>query len=292
MPATKNKNRTILVSGATGLQGGAVLRHLRDKGFPVRALTRNSDQPQARAITGHGVEVVRGDLNDQASLVRALDGMYGAYSVQMARQEDLEGEIQQGIRFADAAKRLDVSHFVYSSVASADQQTGIPHFDSKFRIEQHIRGTGMHYTIVRPVFFMENWLGMRQSIENGEVSSPLSPTTRLQMIAVDDIGEIVALAFQRTGKFRDRVFEIAGDDLSMEELALAFSRVLAREVRYVQTPWDEFEKKAGPEITRMYRWFEEQGYHVDISSVREEHPGLRSFGQWMNSYWHSAVRTA
>ncbi len=292
MPANKNKNRTILVSGATGHQGGAVLRHLREKGFGVRALTRNPDEPKARALIGHGVEVARGDMDDEGSLTRALDLMYGAFSVQSTSHAEGERETRQGIQFADAAKRSGISHFVYSSVASADQQTGIPHFETKFRVEQHLRGTGMHYTIVRPVYFMENWLGMRENIENGTIGLPLSPATRLQMIAVDDIGEIVTLAFEHSGKWRDRIFEMAGDELSMEEVAQTFTRILGREVQYRQVPWEEFEKKAGKEITSMYRWFEEKGYRVDISSVRQEHGGLKSFGQWINSYWHSATRTA
>jgi uncharacterized protein YbjT (DUF2867 family) len=184
MPTDKKyKNRLILVTGATGHQGGASLRHLRERGFPVRVLVRNPDDPKARALLGHGAEVARGDLEDQDSLVRALDGAYGVHSVQNWRGSDIEGEIRQGTHLADAAKRSGTSQFVYSSVASADQQTGIPHFDSKFRIEEHIRGTGMRFTIVRPAFFMENWLAMRQAIEDGTLSLPLKSETRLQMIA-------------------------------------------------------------------------------------------------------------
>src|SRR6185503_12374994 len=96
-------------------------------------------------------------------------------------------------------KRSRISHFVFSSVGSADRRTGIPHFDSKFRIEEHLRGTGLRYTILRPVFFMENWLGMRDTIESGTLALPLSPETRLQMIAVDDIGIFVTMALEHPG---------------------------------------------------------------------------------------------
>jgi uncharacterized protein YbjT (DUF2867 family) len=182
----KNKDKLILITGATGNQGGASLPHLRERGFPVRALTRNPIQPRARLLVGPGAEVVRGDLEDEISLIRALDGVYGVHSVQNWRSSDIEGEIRQGTHLADAAKRVRTSHFVYSSVAAADQRTGIPHFDSKFRIEEHIRSSGMRYTIVRPAFFMEDWLywmGMRQRIEGGTLSLPLTPETRLQMVA-------------------------------------------------------------------------------------------------------------
>lgn len=292
MPANANKNKLILVTGATGHQGGASLRHLRERGFPVRGLTRNPNEPKARSITGRGVEVARGDMEDQASLTRALDGVYGVHSVQNWHEAGIEGEIRQGINVADAAKRSRITHFVYSSVAAADKQTGIPHFDSKFRTEQHIRGTGMRFTIVRPVFFMENWLGMRQSIEEGALRLPLSPAARLQMVAVDDIGGVVAMAFEHPGKWQDRNFDLAGDELSMAELAEAFGRVAGREVRYEQVPWDQFESQAGKEMTIMYRWFEDTGYHVDIGAVRQEYPKLTTFTSWLNTHWHAATRTA
>jgi uncharacterized protein YbjT (DUF2867 family) len=292
---TRNKGRLILVTGATGQQGGASLRHLRERGFPVRALTRNPDQPKARSLVGHGVEVMHGDLEDEVSLTRALDGVYGVYSVQNWRDPGIEGEIRQGTHLADAAKRVRASHFVYSSVAAADQRTGVPHFESKLRIEEHIRSSGMRYTIVRPAFFMEDWLyflDLRQRIEGGALPLPLTPETRLSMVAVDDIGGLVAMAFERPAKWQDRAFELAGDELSMAELAGAFSRVTGHEVRYVQVPWSDFEAQAGKETGQMFRWFQDVGFHVDISAVRGEYPKLTTFDRWLNSNWHAATRTA
>lgn len=292
MPANKNRNKQILVTGATGHQGGAVLRHLRERGFACRALTRDPSKPEARQLVGHGIEVTRGDLEDQASLTRALDGVDGIFAVQTPYESGVEAEIRQGKNLIDAAKRLRISHFVYSSVASANDRTGIPHFDSKFRLEEHLRGTGMRFTVVRPVFFMDNWLSMRPAIDNGELALPLTPETRLQMIAVEDIGGIVAAAFEHSGKWQNRDFDIAGDELSISDLVRGLSRVAGREVQYRQIPWDEFEKQSGSEVTTMYRWFQEKGYHVDIDTVRREYPNLTSFDRWLNANWHSAVRTA
>jgi len=282
--AAKN-SRTILVSGATGKQGGAVFRHLKQRGFSVRALVRNPESPKARDLENHGAEVVRGDFADPASLNRALDGADGAYSVQPT-QPGAEAEIREGIAFAEAANRQAVGHFVYSSVAAADRNTGIPHFESKGRIEERLRQIGMPYTIFRPVFFMENWLAMRDGIDAGSLTLPLSPQTRLQMIAVDDIGAFVALAFEHPGHWRNRAFELAGDELSMSELAEAFSRVSGREVRYQQVPWDRFEQQVGHELTLMYRWFEDKGYDVDIAAVRREYPRLTGFNRWLEQTWN------
>ena len=292
MPTNKNKSKLILVTGATGHQGGAALRHLTERGFSCRALTRDPESPKARRLVGGGIELVRGDLEDAASLTRALDGVHGVFAVQTPYESGVEAEIRQGINLIDAAKRSRIPHFVYSSVAAAGRRTGIPHFESKFRIEEHLRGTGMRYTILEPVFFMENWLNMRTEIESGALTLPLDPATRLQMIAVDDIGGMVAAAFEHPGKWQQRALEIAGDELSMTSLAQALSRAAGREVEYRQAPWDAFAAQAGPEITTMYRWFQDVGYAADIAAVRQEYPKLTSFDRWLNTSWHSAARTA
>lgn len=284
-----NKDRTILVSGATGHQGGAVLRHLREKQFPVRALTRDANSPKVRTLMTPGVEPVSADLDDPASLRRTLDDVYGVYSVQPFTDK-LEEEVRQGNNLIDAANREEISHFVYSSVVAADAGTGIPHFESKGRIEEHLRNSGLPYTIFRPVFFMENWLGEKNTIEAGTLSLPLKPETRLQMIAVDDIGAFVAKAFEHAGSWNGKTYELAGDELSMEEIAQALGRAAERDVKYVQVPWDKFEKAAGHEMTVMYRWFDESGYHVNIDAVREQYPALMTFERWLTKNWPKATK--
>jgi uncharacterized protein YbjT (DUF2867 family) len=287
-----NNSRTIVVTGAAGKQGGAAFRHLNQRGFALRALVRNPEKPELRELEGPRVEVLRGDFDDPESMERALDGAEGAYSVQ-AWERGPEAEVRQGIAFAEAANRQKVGHFVYSSVAAANQNTGIPHFESKNKIEERIRQIGMPYTIFRPVFFMENWFMMRDGIENGSIVLPLSPHTRLQMIAVDDIGAFVALAFEHQGHWHNRAFELAGDELSMSELAEAFSRASGREVRYQQAPWDQFEQRAGHDMTVMYRWFEDKGYHVDIAGVQQEYSQLTTFNRWLEQNWiQSAAQRA
>jgi uncharacterized protein YbjT (DUF2867 family) len=278
----KNNQRVILVTGVTGHQGGAAIRHLKDRGFQIRALTRDPNREEARRLVGHGTEVVRGDFDDQATLTRALDGVWGVYSVQPSSGD---AETRRGINMVDAAKRSRISHFVYSSVGSADQKTGVEHFETKFQIEEHIRSSGMSYTIFRPVFFMENWLGMREQIEQGVLAVPLRPETRLQMIAVDDIGAFVAMAFEKPGHWKGRAVELAGDEISMTDLTDRLSRVTGREVRYEQTPWEDWEKRLGPEMTRMWRFFDERGYQADIGTLRHEYSGLTGFDRWLNANW-------
>jgi uncharacterized protein YbjT (DUF2867 family) len=283
----KKSAKTILVTGATGKQGGAVLRRLREKGYSVRALTRDPSKSQARALVGQGTEVVRGELEDPATLTRILDGVDGVFSVQ-GLESGVDAEVRQGINLVDAAKRTRISLFVYSSVVNADQKTGIPHFESKFQIEERIRASGLQYAIFRPTFFMENWLGMKDSINQGTLALPLSPDTRLQMIAVDDIGAFVVRAFEHPGHWQGRAVELAGDELSMTDIAAGFSRMAGREVRYQQVPWDEFEQRAGRDLTLMFRWMEDVGFHVDIPAIRQEYANLTGFERWLQANWAKA----
>jgi uncharacterized protein YbjT (DUF2867 family) len=284
----ERRERTILVTGVTGRQGGAVLRHVRERGFTVRGLTRDPNRPEALRLAGHGVEIVQGDLGDPPSLLKAMDGVFGAFSVQDWKG-GIETEVLYGLNMAETAERSVLDHFVYSSVASADQNTGIPHFDSKFRIEEHIRNTGLRYTILRPVFFMENLLDMKGMIEQGTLAMPLDPERRLQMVAVDDIGAFAAMAFEHPGHWARRTIELAGDELSMTDIAKEFTDHTGREVRYSQVPWDEFERQAGAETTIMFRWFQNVGYHADINAVRQERPHVLTFGRWLVQNWRKAA---
>ncbi len=288
----KNNEKTILVTEASGHHGGVVYRHLQKKGFRLRALVHDPYAETARQLMGHGEEVFGGDLDDSASLSRALDGVYGVYSVQ-PYTEDAATEIKQGVALIEAANRQEVSHFVYGSVASADEQTGIAHFESKGKIEEHLRSSGLSYTVLRPVCFMENWQTMMsEPISRGEIPLPLSPATRLQMVALDDIGSFAAMAFEHPGKWKNKTLSIAGDELSMESISQAFSRILSREVRYSQVPWTEFEKQGGHELGVMYRWLEAGGHHVDLDEVKREYPQMTSFNRWLESYWVASSATA
>lgn len=272
---------TILVSGATGRQGNAVAKHLLKKGFNVRALTRNLEQESAETLVEQGVEIIEGNFDEPASLHHALDGIYGAYSVQNTKIAGVEGEIRQGKAFANAAKDANIKHFVYSSVGGAERKTRIPHFDSKWEIEKHIRSLNLPATILRPVFFMDNWNRFKEPIFEGKLSLPLSPDTPLQQIAVDDIGAFVALAFSHPSRWLGQTAEIAGDELTMTETAKIFSEITDKEVQYQQVPWDIFEEQAGKGSFAMHRWFEHQGYKADIKELNKEYPDLKSLKKFL-----------
>ncbi|MCA1718468.1 MAG: NmrA/HSCARG family protein [Actinobacteria bacterium] len=279
-----NGGLLILVSGATGNQGGAVARRLLKRGFRVRALSRDTQKPEAQALAEGGAEVVRGDLNDRSSVDRALEGAYGVFSVQNFYEGGYEGEVRQGKTLADAAKAAGVRHVVYSSVGSANRETGIPHFDSKGEIEEYKRQTDLPYTILRPVFFMQNWEMMRDQILDGTLAQPLDPEKPLQQVNVEDIGAFAAMAFENPDEWLGREVDLAGDELTMPEMAETMSQVTGREISYYQVPWHQFREQMGEEFAVMYEWFNEVGYEADIPALRSEYPELTTLEQYLRNH--------
>ena len=273
--------KVILVVGATGRQGGAVARELLQRGYQVRGLTRNPDSDRARAVAELGAEMVRGDLGDPASLDRAVAGVYGVYAMTDFWEHGYEGEVQHGKNIADAAKRAGAKHFVYSSVGSADRSTGIPHFDSKYEVEKHLRQIDLPHSIVRPVSFMSNYRGARSAFAKGVRRDPRDPDSTTQSIAVRDIGRMVAEAFDHPDEWMGRAVDLAGDSFTLQEETALLARVLGKPVRLEQVSWEEYQAAAGPEMTIMMKWFDDVGYSVDVEALRERYPWLMTLEEYL-----------
>ena len=284
-------DKIILVTGATGKQGGAVAHSLLDKGFRVRALTRDATRPSAQELVRRGAEIANGDLDDAAALRQALKGVYGVftygvYSAQAAHEaggtQEVHGEVRQGCLLADLAAEAKVAHFVYGSVGSGNLHTGVPHFDTKGQVEDHIRSLDLKATILRPVFFMQNWERLRKVVlETGTLPQPLKPTTRHMQISVQDIGAFAAVAFAAPDRWIGKAIDLAGDALTMEETVAVMSRVTGRPVRYVQVPWPEFESKLGRESALMFHFFDEVGFVAKPEELRAEVPGAHTLEAYL-----------
>lgn len=274
--------RTILVTGATGNQGGAAARRLLEAGWRVRALTRQPSKPAAQALAERGAELVAGDLDDVQSLGRALDGVDGVFSVQNFWEHGAEAEIRQGKALGDAAAQAGVAHVVYSSVGSADRGTGISHFDSKREIELHLLGLGVPLTILRPVFLLENFDAphYKPMILGGTLALPIPSDRLIQVIASEDVGALAALVFSQPDRFVGEAVEIGTAELTGPQMAEVFSRVLGREVRFVQAPIERL-RAMNPEVAEMWEWFGTDGYRADIEAVRALHPGALSLEDWL-----------
>lgn len=259
--------KTILVTGATGQQGGAVARSLLRQGHKVRALTRNPNK--AAGLAKDGAEIVKGDLTDKVTCERALQGADGVFAVSTFIEAGMDGEVQQGITLADAAKKASVKHFVYTSVGSANRNTGVPHFDTKWKVEQHISQLGLPATILRPVWFMENFGTYFLPSPEGVLTIPLRPDKKLQMIAVQDIGEFGAAAFLRPAELIGQAIDLAGDEMAPAEIAAHLSRTMGRPIQFQQMPDGQVEAAMGHDFAVMFRWLNEVGFSVDIPALRQ-----------------------
>lgn len=277
----------ILVTGATGQQGGAVARALLRKGQKIRVMTRNPGK--AGALAKAGAEVVTGDLTDHSDLQVALRGVQGVFAMSTPFEAGMDAEVRQGLMLADAAKRAGVAHYVYTSVGSAHRHTGIPHFDSKWTVEQHIAKIGLPATILRPVFFMDNFATFAKPSPDGVITMPMKPGRKLAMVALRDIGEFGAAAFLRPKDFLGRAIDLAGDELTIPEAATFLTKAMGRPIRFHELPLDQAEAAMGHDFATMFRWFNEVGYAIDVAALKQQFGiPLTTFQEWIGTIdWKS-----
>ena len=281
--------KTVLVFGATGQQGGAVADALCANGWHVRALVRDVDGDKARSLLSKGIELVRGDLADGPSISAAMDGVYGVFSVQPSSGQGAvygvsdEDEIRYGSTVADAALAAGVQHLVYSSaIAAGPTKTGMGHFDSKAEIEAHIRGLGIRHTIIRPTSFMEILMLPGLGLDQGMFNFILRPDQPMQFIAVEDIGKIVAAIFADPDKFADRTIGIAGDAVTGGELQEKLSRAAGKPISYHRFPDSLLEQDAF--LGRLAALIDDGRLagNADLAALRQDFRSLLSLDQWLS----------
>ena len=274
-------SRRILVTGATGQQGGSLARLLLQKKHKVYALTRGRDAQSSTAqdLVNKGAIVVKGDLNDPDSLRHAVKDIESIFLMGTPFEVGTEGETRRGKLVADIAKENKVEHLVYSSVVNADKNTGIPHFDSKYEVEQHIKNLRIPYTIIGPTFFMENLLYQRQGLQQGQFTLPLSPSTILQQIPVQNIAEFLALVIESPERFLGKRIDIASDEVTGQQATEILSNVLEHKIEYTPIP------APNDDLARMFEWYEKVGTDIDIASLHKEYPTVNwlSFKDWARS---------
>ncbi len=258
----------ILVTGATGKQGGATAAALLAAGHKVRVMTRSPKGEAAMRLAKAGAEVVEGDFNDEGSLKAALKGVWGVFAVQDTWTAGVELEEEQGKRLAKLAKEAGVQHYVYTSVGSAHRNTGIPHFENKARVEQVIRDLKFpSHVILRPVYFMENlsspWV--LPGLEEGVLNVGIPADTKLQMVATRDIGLYAFKAFEDHQAMNGQEVEIAGDELTMPETAEILTEALGKKIVHEPTPLDQV-RSWSEDFALMLEWFEKVGYNADIAA--------------------------
>jgi uncharacterized protein YbjT (DUF2867 family) len=280
-------DRLVVVTGATGRQGGATAHRLLAAGRPVRALVRDTTSPAARSLETAGAELVRGDFDDPPSLPAALEGAAALFAVPPVAfgpgGSDVEREFTRGRALIDAAAAVGVEHVVFTGIASTPGRPGGS--EGKRRIEDHLRERIRSATVLRPVRFMSNYVGSTpiglDGIVDGVHRHIFPPDEPVQIIAVEDIAEFAALAFDRPDRFAGRTLELAGDAPTPAEAVSAISEATGTAVRYEQITHAEA-TALNPEIARVReRWAAGSRWHADIDALRVIHPGLRTLADWL-----------
>jgi uncharacterized protein YbjT (DUF2867 family) len=274
------------VVGATGQQGGATARALLSAGVSVRALVRDPQKPAAQALAAAGAQLAVADFDDAASLRTAFEGVARVFAMTtMSSGRGTEGEVTDGILLADAAKAAGVEHLVYSSVGGAERHTGIPHFESKRRVEEHIENLGIPATFVRPTFFYDNLLRQSSALEDGAmvVRLPMPDGIPLQMVAVDDIGAVAAAVLIAPSRVPTGAVEIAGDELTGSQIADVFGRRAGQPARFEALP---VAAAGDDDLRAMFTWFAKPpSYQADRALTAELDPQVQTFDQWVDEHW-------
>jgi uncharacterized protein YbjT (DUF2867 family) len=267
---------TVLVTGATGTQGGAVLRGILDRGDrPVAALVRDPDAPRARALAELGVELRRGDLSDPASLTTAFSDVAAVYAVTTPFGDGPEAEVAQGEAIVDAAERAGLPWLVLASVAAADR-ADVPHFVSKARIERRLAASSVPWTVVAPSYFYENVAGAaRQATESGRLGMPLPADVPLHQVALADLAAVVAAIIGRRDEHLGVRVEVAGDDPTPAQMAAALGAT------FEEQPLAEVQARSA-DLGAMYAFLAGEGYAIDVAAVRARYPEVawRTFADW------------
>jgi uncharacterized protein YbjT (DUF2867 family) len=283
---------TILVTGATGLQGGSVARHLLNaEEYEVRAVTRSPDSDRARALEDAGAEIVAADLGDPDSLTAVLEGCTGAFGVTNF-WEHLDGEFEHGKNLVDAARAVELPYLVMStlpSVKAVDPDLDVPHFETKARIEHYARDVGVPATFIHVAFYYENFLSYfppRRREDGSYLFGFPQGDTPLATVAVEDLGGVVLGLVNNRERWLGATVGAVGDDLPPAAYAEIMRSILGRPVSYQHVPREVFAGFDFPGAEDLANMFEFNRLHIpdrraDLELSRELYPDLQSFGVWV-----------
>ncbi|MDQ4097414.1 MAG: NmrA/HSCARG family protein [Actinomycetota bacterium] len=291
----QDQGRTIAVVGSTGLQGRAVTRRLLQHGWHVRALTRNPDSKQARALAALGADVIRTDSADEASLERSFAGTHGVYSVQNHHISGYDGEITQGKNVAEAVARTGVRHLVYASAGTGLAGTGIGSWETKVVVTEHARQLGIPLTVFRPMAFTELMTERRfyPAASVWHLMPKLMGESRpVGWLSVEDLAVIAEKAFADPDAFVGRDVALASDVQSIEECRAIWRDVLGRSPRRFPMPVWSFERFSGTDETTMWRWLRHNDVDLDTQPTRAIHPEALTVRAWLASRKRASGRGA
>lgn len=279
-------DKTIFVTGATGNQGGAVARNLLRNNFKVKCLTRHPDSVNALRLKKINAIIIKGDLDSPFTFSDHLKDVDGIFSVQTF-VHGIEKEIRQGMSLVDLAKAHNIKQLIYSSVAGCDLHTGIPHWESKFKIENYLKNAGIPNTIIRPVSLFENFLipQIKSRLLKGKLVMPVHKNVPQQFIAADDIGKITTTIFNNPDKYNGQTLTLAAEEMNFMQAAAIFSEVLDKEIKYQQLPMFVTRLAMGKNLYKMFKWVNEHNavFIKDFAIYKNNNPGLTSLRKWIGT---------
>ena len=280
---------TIVVTGATGLQGGAVTRHLLKDGWHVRALTRNRTSKQAQTLSALGAEVVQGDMGDAASLRPIFAGTYGVYSVQNPFISGPEAEVKQGKNVADIAAETGVQHFVYGSAGIGKKGTHVPSWETKLLVEDRLKELQLPVTILRPMAFMELMTEKKffPSVGTWHVMPKLMGLNRqLPWLCADDLGAVAAKVFSDPSRFVGQELVLASDVRSLDECRGLYHDVLGKNPSHFPMPVWLFKRFgfAGQDLPAMWDWLRTGTVPLDTAPTLAIHPEALTVRAWLSKH--------
>ena len=282
----------VFITGVTGNQGGAVAKNLLRTKVEVHGLSRNRNSDKSKKLEDLGVIMVEGDLNTPASYSSYLETMDTVFFVQ-GMEDGVKNEIKLGKMFIDRVADSKTNHLVYASVLGADLNTGVPHFESKNILEKYIKSRDIKYTILRPASFVENFLNpdVSKRIIKGKLIMPLKKDVVQQLISTEDIGKIAAQVILNPTNYQNKTISIATDEKRMDEMAESFSKELNKKIEYQKLPsiitWIVMNK----DLRKMFNYMNKNNFSVvkDISSIKEEFPGLSNLNEWIATTFKKTI---
>lgn len=291
-PSGGRRPGTVAVVGATGRQGSAVVRHLLQDGWEVRALTRNPASEASRALDALGAELHRVDSEDIRSLRPAFDGAHGVFNVQNPMTSSAAAEIRQGCNVADAAAESGVQHVVYGAAGIGDQPTGIGSWDSKLTVAQRIRGHGLPLTVLRPMAFMELMTDKAYypSVSVWHLMPKLMGATRpVGWLCTDDLGAIASRVFADPDRWVGTNLSLAADIVTIDQCRAIWHETSGRRPRGFPMPVWLFERFVGTDLTTMWTWLRDARFDLSTESTREILPGAQTVRAWLARTLQAAV---
>ncbi|MGC4746807.1 NmrA/HSCARG family protein [Micromonospora sp. DT201] len=287
---------TVAVTGATGAQGGATARALLKAGHRVRALTRQPTSPAAEALRDLGAEVLQADFDDRASLDAALAGSDSLFAVTTPFGTDLATEVRQGKALVDAAAAANLGHIVLTTAAHADRGTGVPHYESKHLVEQHLGTSGVPWTVIAPAAFMDNYATgwTLDGLRTGTFAWPMPADRPLTLIPAVDIGAFAALVLQRSAEFAGRRIDIASDERTPAQMAEILAGAVGVAITHQQVPLAQVRQRS-TDLAAMFDYFTTVGLDVDVVALHRDYPevGWHSFADWATAQdWPTLLSAA